>query len=146
MPDKVEALLVHYDRELFDELQSALEGLSVKASRARTCGEAAMCLLGRAEPPPLVFTDVHLADGNWTSILRLAAGASKHVNVIVVAPHPDINLYFEALERGAFDFIAPPFAAAGLGYVVACSANDAQLRRKLKDSGAYGLNSHFGTA
>jgi len=38
--------------------------------------------------------------------------------VIVVARVVDTGLFLETIETGAFDFIAPPFVATDLEYVV----------------------------
>jgi FixJ family two-component response regulator len=71
-----------------------------------------------------------LPDGLWANVLALAAQAPQPVNVIVVARLVDTRLYVEAIEAGAFDFLAPPFVAADLAYVVRCAAENVLGRRE----------------
>jgi FixJ family two-component response regulator len=77
-----------------------------------------------------VFTDVQLADGNWADVLTLASNATAPVNVIVVAHFIDMKFYIQAIERGAFDFIVPPFARLELQHVVRIAAENALTRRR----------------
>jgi len=51
------------------------------------------------------------------------------VNVIVVSATEDALLYMSALERGAFDFVLPPFERQGLDFVVRSGGEDARHGR-----------------
>lgn len=126
--EKISALLVHRQPDPWRSLKLALEGQSIKTSRARTCREVSR-RLERASPPHLVFTDTTLSDGTWAEVLSLAAKAPAAVNVVVVSRLVDVKLYVEAIERGAWDFIAPPFEAADLAYVVRCAWGNVLSRR-----------------
>lgn len=55
MEEDTSALLVHDDAEPLGALQEALEGLSVRTYRARSCREV-MRLLEQPTSPHLVFT------------------------------------------------------------------------------------------
>jgi DNA-binding NtrC family response regulator len=128
MKETVTALLVHSDEEPFAALKVALGKQSVKTTRAQTCAEALKIL--ESDPTPhLVFTDTVLPDGTWEQVLALAGNAPEFVNVIVVSGLPDIRLYIETVERGAWDFIAPPFAEIEVAHVVRCAVENVHKRR-----------------
>ncbi len=129
MNEKIKALLVQAQPDPCDALRMELEEHAMDIRIARNCGEAAM-ILWSDQPPHLVFTEVQLADGHWSDVLTLAAKASAPVNVIVVAAHVDVGFYISAIERGAFDFIVPPFAAPELLHIVRSAAQNALSRRQ----------------
>jgi two-component system response regulator PilR (NtrC family) len=129
MKPEITALLVYDQAEPLGALQVTLEGQSVGTTRAVTCREASRLLWG-ANPPLLVFTDATLPDGSWAEVVALAARAPVPINVIVVGRGVDTRLYLEALEAGAYDFIAPPFSVTDLAYVVRCAADSASARRE----------------
>jgi DNA-binding NtrC family response regulator len=89
-------------------------------------------MLGGLNPAPLVFTDTTLPDGTWADILAEAEKAAQPVNVIVVARVVDTRFYIEAIQTGAFDFLAPPFAASDLAYVVRSALDNVPTRRKAR--------------
>ncbi len=122
------ALLLHDQPYPLDSLKLALKELSVETCSARTLEEA-----GRLLPqtqPHLIFTDIFLPDGSWDEVINLAAKAASPVNVIVVGTNPNIKLYISALERGAFDFVLPPFEHHALDFVVQSAGQDVRRRRR----------------
>ena len=129
MQENIKALLVQARPDPSDALRLALEGQLIEICTAKNCGEAALTLRSHC-PPHLVFTDIHLPDGNWADVLTLAARASAPVNVIVVAPQVDVALYIQTMERGAFDFIVSPSSASELLHVVRVAAENAFTRRR----------------
>jgi len=80
--------------------------------------------------PHLIFADLSLWDGSWAYILNLAEQADVPLNVIVVGMIPESHVYVSAMERGAFDFVAPPFELTLLDFVVRAAASDARNRRE----------------
>jgi len=124
----VSALFVYQQPEPMRSLQAVLERQAVVAARARSCQEARQ-ILNKKNPPHVIFTDTALPDGSWADVLRLAAQAPQFSNVIVVARLLDTRLYIEAIEAGAFDFLAPPFVAADLAHIVHCAVDSALTRR-----------------
>lgn len=123
MKEAVSALFVHFESEPFGALEKALEGQSVKVCHASSCREA-LRLLQDSNPPHVVFTDATLPDGTWADVVGRAASAAAPVNVIVVARLVDISLYVEVIQRGAFDFLVPPFAAPDLVHVIRCAVGN----------------------
>jgi DNA-binding NtrC family response regulator len=128
MVEMISALLV-YDREdTFDTLKHILESQCITTKVARSCGEALFTIWGK-QPPHLVFTDVQLTDGNWSDVISLAARCRLPVNVIVVSRQVDVRFYVEAIERGAFDFMTPPFEVSDATHVIRSAAQNALSRR-----------------
>jgi DNA-binding NtrC family response regulator len=129
MKEEISALLIHDEPEPLDALDLELASQSVKTRRARTCQEAVHVLAG-ADPPHLIFTDTTLPDGSWDDVLSLAAKAAEPISVIVVARFVDIKVYIDTLERGACDFITPPFMAPDLAHVVRCAVENVRGGRR----------------
>ena len=129
MSEKLSALLIHQVPEPLRSLRLALERQGVETARARNCQEAWQILSG-PNPPHLVFTDTAVPDGLWADVLALAARAAQPVNVILVARLVDTRLYVEAIEAGAFDFLAPPFTSTDLAHIVRSAAENVLGRRQ----------------
>jgi len=133
-------LLLHHQSGPLRALRQALHTLAVRTREAQTCEEASR-LLAESDPPELLFTDTQLPDGNWADVVCLAEKGSAPVNVIVVSRLVDVRLYIEALQAGAFDFIAPPFEPSELAHVVRCAAGNIASRRKTAARAAPSHNS-----
>jgi DNA-binding NtrC family response regulator len=128
MTERITALLVHQNSETLATLKGALERQGMRILQAGSRAVAKR-MLGGLNPSPLVFTDTQLPDGTWADILAMAENAKRPVNVIVVARLVDTRFYVEAIETGAFDFIAPPFNATDLAYVVRSATDNVIARR-----------------
>jgi DNA-binding NtrC family response regulator len=116
MRARVQALLVHDEEGTWAELTALLQKHGLQTTQARNCAEAQVAL--RIHPPSLIFTDAVLQDGTWAGIQALAKGAARAMPVIVVSWFVDIPLYLDVLEKGAADFIVPPFRGEDIAYVV----------------------------
>jgi DNA-binding NtrC family response regulator len=128
MRETIDAVLVHQNSETLALLKAALERQGMCTIHAESQAQARRLLKG-LNPAPLVFTDTQLPDGTWADIVAGADNAAQPVNVIVVARIVDTRFYVRAIEAGAFDFIAPPFAARDLAYIVQSALNDVTARR-----------------
>jgi len=133
MFEKVKALLVHHHSETLLALKAALERLGMSITQAESRAHAKRLLSG-LNPAPLVFTDTQLPDGTWADVLALASKAAKPVNAIVVARVVNTRFYVEAIEAGAFDFLAPPFNSTDLAYVVRTAVDNAVARRSARST------------
>lgn len=131
MTHRTTAMIVHQNSETLTSLKSALErqGMCILQADSRA---RAIQMLGGQNPAPLVFTDTELPDGTWVDILAGAERATQPVNVIVVARVIDTRFYLETIETGAFDFIAPPFVATDLEYVVRSALDNVAARRGVR--------------
>lgn len=131
MTHGITAMVVHQNSEILASLKSALvrQGMSILQANSRA---RAIQMLGGQDPAPLVFTDTELPDGTWADILAEAERATQPVNVIVVARVVDTRFYLETIETGAFDFIAPPFVATDLEWVVRSALDNVAARRGVR--------------
>ena len=128
MSENLSALLVHGHPEPFESLARTLRDLSVETYSVESCKEAED-LVSHCKPP-IIFTDKSLVDGSWASILNIADSAGVPLSVIVVGAVPDMHLYLSVMERGAFDFVAPPFEHEPLNFVIRSAALDTHRRRE----------------
>ena len=135
MKERITALVVHQNSETLFSLKCALERQGMCIIQAESRAQAIRMLCGQS-PAPLVFTDTELPDGTWADILAVAEKAAQPVNVIVVARVVDTRFYVEAIETGAFDFLAPPFNAIDLAYVVRSAMDNVVARRATPARGA----------
>ena len=128
MTERIPALLVYQNSETLAMLKGALERQGMHITHAESRAQAKR-MLGGLNPAPLVFTETQLPDGTWADILAVAEKAAQPVNVIVVARVVDTRFYVEAIETGAFDFLAPPFNATDLAYVLRTAIDNVTARR-----------------
>jgi DNA-binding NtrC family response regulator len=130
MNDRLFVLLVHDQPEPLESLKHALKTLPVETCTVRTCEEVRR-LLAQTEPH-IVFTDTFLPDGSWVDVVNLAENAPVSPNVIVVGGTTNMKLYVSAIERGAFDFVLPPFELQGLAHIVRSAGHDVRYRRQVQ--------------
>ncbi len=127
MKDHLFALLVHGEHESFTALRRVLWELSIETYSVETCREA-QDLITQCEPH-VIFAGASLRDGSWLSLVNIAEAVDVPVNVIVVGNVPDTRHYTSVMERGAFDFVAPPFEHESLNFVVRSAHLDVLRRR-----------------
>lgn len=130
MTGEILALLVHDRPGPLESLKSALKDLSIRTFSVRTC-EAAQSLIHEVHAD-LVFTDTSLPDGSWADIVDLAQRGGAPVSVVVVGSNQDTKLYLSALERGAFDFVLPPFETHALNFVVYSALDNTRRQRQAR--------------
>ena len=98
-------------------LRKVLNEAGMHVRLAASCAEALDAMTSDT-PPSIVFSDATLPDGTWTDVLNFAGGGSSRIPVIVVSRVVDVNLYINAIEQGAADFVVPPFFRQDLSYVM----------------------------
>lgn len=113
-------LMVSSDGGTHVALRKVLSAAGVPVRLVRTCAEARAILESFGNPVAL-FSDIMLADGTWADVLDLATEGDRQVPVIVVSRVVDIDLYINALEKGASDFIVPPFYHQDISHVLKCA-------------------------
>jgi DNA-binding NtrC family response regulator len=114
-------LMVSSAGEVDLPLRRVLNEAGMHVRVAKSCAEAQQ-VLDSLSPPAIVFCDSSLPDGTWVDILT--SGQAAQVPVIVVSRLVDINLYINALEKGAADFIVPPFYGQDISHVLSCALHD----------------------
>lgn len=117
MAEQINALLVHAQDETFYDLTRVLRSLGMKVIYAGTCKEASH-LLKKQGAVDLVFAGANLRDGGWDDVLELAQQSKNYLPVIVVSRTVDAGLYLDAIGRGAFDFVVPPFLTSDLAHMI----------------------------
>ncbi len=117
MAEQINALLVHAQDDTCHELARVLKSLGIKVLYARNCRECSKYFKDR-DGIDLIFAGMGLQGRGWADVLVLAQQSKTYAPVIVVSSIVDISVYLEALGRGAFDFVTPPFLASDLAHIV----------------------------
>ncbi|PYT32170.1 MAG: hypothetical protein DMG57_02960 [Acidobacteria bacterium] len=75
------------------------------------------------DPYQVILTEARLPDGNWLDVLNLAREGTPTSEVIVTDRFADARFWAEALNLGAYDLIAQPFAKSEVQRILsnACS-------------------------
>ncbi len=128
MSEHLFALLVHDHPEPFESLRRTLRDLSIETYSVATCKEAED-LITQCKPH-IIFAESALGDGTWASVLNMAESADVPLSVIVVGALPNTRHYLSVMERGAFDYVTPPFEHEPLNYVVRSAALNTHRRRQ----------------
>jgi len=78
----------------------------------------------------VILSAANLPDGTWLEVLDLARRLSPHSEVIVTDRNADARFWAEALNMGAYDLIAQPFASGEVQRILgnACAHASAQLK------------------
>lgn len=67
---------------------------------------------------PLVVCAANLIDGTFRDILHLAEESEVKFPVVVASRRDDTDEYLEAMQLGAYDFIACPFRQSEVEWIV----------------------------
>ena len=112
-------LLISNDPGHGTVLSEMLRSLSISIEQVRRVKHARRKVQRGAYA--VVLTEAQLPDGTWHDVLELVG--ERNCKVIVTHPHADARLWVEVLNRGAYDFVAQPFAAAEVQRILgnACS-------------------------
>ncbi len=78
----------------------------------------------------LLITDQKMPDGDGLGLLAAAREADPTLPVVLLTAFATVELAVEAMRRGAFDFIAKPFAPGTVEAVVRRALEHAELRRE----------------
>jgi DNA-binding NtrC family response regulator len=70
----------------------------------------------------VVVTDVRMDEIDGIQVLEHVTQKSAHTKVIMITGYAMMSLAREAMEKGAFDFIAKPFQPSDLKKVIAGAA------------------------
>lgn len=138
--DPLDLLVVDDDvdtRDLLAEYCTAQGFRVVTASD----GRAALAALERAVPPfPLVIADLHLPHADGFAVLEAARRAHASCYVILITGYATIDGAVRAVQAGAYDFLAKPFALGQLDILLArirdrmaLEAENRTLTRRMAD-------------
>jgi DNA-binding NtrC family response regulator len=117
--DPLDILIVDDDpdaRELLSEYCTA-QGFRVALA---SDGRAAVDAVQRAAPPfPVVIADLHLPHADGFAVLDASRRANASSYVIIITGYATIDAAVRAVQAGAYDFVAKPFALGQLDVVFA---------------------------
>ena len=102
----VRALVVSSEPGIRKPLLRSLEGLQVDKIVCADLREAERALSEHLVD--VVFCDDQLPDGSYSDLLRRSRSSSTLSRIVVTTRTGDWDLYFEAVEKGAFDVIQSP--------------------------------------
>jgi DNA-binding NtrC family response regulator len=80
-------------------------------------------------PLHLVLCEDGLPEGGFRELLGLAKASGSEVPVVVCSLLGDLDQYLEAMQRGAFDFIAPPYPRGEVEFIVDSVRKNYLLKR-----------------
>jgi len=103
----IQALVASADVERRATLEKILGECGLDTVLASNTEEVRIILL--QEPIHLVFCEDNLPEGDFRAILRLAKATRPDAHVVVSSLLGEWDAYLEAMQLGAFDFIAPPY-------------------------------------
>ena len=73
----------------------------------------------QSDPYKVILTEAALPDGTWLDMLNLARQLTPASDVIVTDRTADARFWAEAINMGAYDLIAQPFATAEVQRILA---------------------------
>ena len=84
----------------------------------------------QAEPHQVILSEAMLPDGTWRDVLDIAGSVLPRPAVIVTDAMADARFWTEALNLGAYDLIAQPFATTEVRRILsyACSRQSGQSK------------------
>ena len=105
-----------------DTRELLAEHCAAKGFRVATAqdGRAAATALERARPAfPVVIADLHLPHADGFAVLDAARRANASCYVIMITGYATIDSAVRAVQAGAYDFLAKPFALGQLEILLA---------------------------
>lgn len=126
MDAKLHALVVDSDEHASRELAYLLDRLGVQVKVARRLTEAS-ALLSRGDVPGVVFCSATLEDGEWCELCRSVPSLVGHI--VVTTRLPNMREYLRAMDEGARDYIARPFALREIERIVRSFARSGTAAR-----------------
>jgi len=81
-------------------------------------------------PLHVVFCEDKLPDGGFREVLCLVKASRPEIQVVLSSMLGDVHEYIEAMNLGAFDFVAPPYRSSEIASIVDGAYSRYRLRRK----------------
>ncbi len=123
----IERVLDGY-RTVVEEIEGEVE---FRLETAET-GENALERI-EVSPPDLLLLDYKLPDIDGLEVLARLTPDSRDMLVIFITAYASIDTAVTATKRGAYDFLAKPFAPADLKYVIRKAATRLLLARRARE-------------
>src|SRR4051812_20363493 len=131
---KPRVLVVDDEPNLVELVGDVVKSMDCRIVTANSLAEARKVIA--AQPVEILVTDVHLPDGDGTTLLPLLHRRHPTASAIVITGSPSVDTAVSALRHGAVDFIAKPFnteqLVAHVRQALQMQARAAQDERKLQ--------------
>jgi DNA-binding NtrC family response regulator len=121
-------LVVDDERDLAESCAYLLERAGYRADCASSASEALAALKDHAYS--LVVSDVRMPRINGMELLAEIKGRDPDVEVLLITGYPDLAMAVEAIKRGAFDYLAKPYAEKDLMERVAKAVAHRQMKER----------------
>lgn len=122
MENKLEVLLLDDEPIVGRRLKPALAKIGCEVEVFQN-PEAALIRLQKKEFP-IVVTDIRMDEIDGLQVLEFVRQRWPETRVIMITGYAMMSLAREAMEKGAFDFIAKPFKPDDLRAVIGKAARD----------------------
>ena len=127
----IRVLVVDDERNIRTSLVMCLEGLGC-AVRAVDSGRAALDALDR-ERFDLALLDVRLGDADGLDLIPQMLARAAALTIVVMTAYARLDAAVEAVRRGAWDYVAKPFAPEQIRQAVARVAERHALRARVEE-------------
>jgi NtrC-family two-component system response regulator AlgB len=127
----VNILIIDDDLGIRETLGTALETLGHRVETAVNRAAAEKKL--RQESFEVAFLDIRLGAENGLELLPDLLRLSPRLAVVVITAYSSIETAVQAIQRGAFDYLAKPFKPAQIGRVLERIAQTRQLETRITD-------------
>lgn len=107
MENPLEILLIDDEAVVGDRLKPALEKQGARVESYVDPKQARERIAGKDFD--IIITDIRMAEVDGIQILEWARARNRRTKVIMITGYATMELAREALNKGAFDFIAKPF-------------------------------------
>lgn len=123
MTGRLQILVVCSDPENRKTLLGVLTQCGLELIISSTVSEARAVLARQAFP--LVICEADLAGGSFRDLLRATQAAGVRIPVVVASRLDNTHEYLEAMQLGAFDYIAGPFRRSDVEWIVSQALRNA---------------------
>ncbi|MGH9403944.1 MAG: hypothetical protein ACRD2P_17830 [Terriglobia bacterium] len=117
MPKRLQVLVAMSDSDGRSALASTLAARGLDAVIASTLRETRTIL--NHEQVAVVFCQNKLEDGAFNDLL--GEDLKGKIPVVVCSPSYEPGVYMDAMSKGAFDFIAYPYAQREIEWILSCA-------------------------
>ena len=119
------ALIVDDEPNIVELLGITLQGMGIAVTGARSLAEAYTCLAEGA--PSLCLSDLRLPDGSGIELVRRLHALHPQVPVAVITAYSSADGAVEAMQAGAFDYMAKPIELTRLRRLISQAVDLARL-------------------
>lgn len=116
MAGSADILVACFDPAERKALLGLLRGQGCEPALFATVGEVRRMVA--QQRAALIICEAQLEDGSFRDVLETVARAGAKTPVVVVSRTGDTAEYLEAMQSGAFDFLAYPFRPAEVEWIV----------------------------